>query len=297
MFYHLFFQTSQFLQWGQCAKDNRSLTQTVWFQGRSAQVWNEHTAYRFHASHNLSSIYRRSDKPDLWAAAIVQFVLTLGNYLLAEAGTLLGAVLGHFLLSREQFLYTQNLAGFPWWKLSVPGYLHRVYPSPRAVNQKGDKGLLFSNLVKKATVLSSLVYYTSGRESNCILKWANWDWAEINYHTQTARVNSILREKLRALLEGTVQGVPFWAGCVRHAAAYMVSPPYFSALKPIQIKIFLNFNSWSILFAYGESLYKEWLAQKIQLKVEILKLNSQLKYVEWWYLNNPDFVSLLLYHL
>lgn len=77
----------------------------------------------------------------------------------------------------------------------------------------------------------------------------------------------------------------------------MVSPPYFSALKLIQIKIFLNFNSWSILFAYGESLYKEWLAQKIQLKVEILKLNSQLKYVEWWYLNNPDFVSLLLYHL
>lgn len=100
----------------------------------------------------------------------MQFLLILGNYLLAEAGMLLGAVLGHFLLSREQFLYTQNLAGFPWWKLSVPGYLHRVYPSPRAVNQKGDKGLLFSNLVKKATVLSSLVYYTSGRESNCILK-------------------------------------------------------------------------------------------------------------------------------
>lgn len=27
-----------------------------------------------------------------------------------------------------------------------------------------------------------------------------------------------------------------------------------------------------------------WLAQKIQLKVEMLKLNSQLKYVERWYL-------------
>lgn len=112
-----------------------------------------------------------------------------------------------------------------------------------------------------------------------------------------ARGNSILHEKLQALLEGTVQGVPFWAGCVWHAAAYMASLPYFSALKSIQIKSFLYFNSWSILLAYGESLYKEWPAQKIQLKAEILKLNLHLKYVKWWYLNNPDFVSLLFYHL
>lgn len=47
---------------------------------------------------------------------------------------LLEAILGRFLLSHARFLYIQNPAGFPWWRLSGPGYPHRVYPSLRAVN-------------------------------------------------------------------------------------------------------------------------------------------------------------------